>query len=51
MGEPEPRRCPRCGGSLSEPISGEVHCYVECGACGHRFELDDPELTASAAPR
>ena len=37
--------CPRCGEQLSEPISGDVHCYVECSRCGARFELDDPELS------
>jgi hydrogenase maturation factor HypF (carbamoyltransferase family) len=36
--------CPRCGGELTEPISGDVHCYRECTGCGTRFELDDPEL-------
>lgn len=36
--------CPACGGSLGEPISGDVHCYVECARCGLRFELDDPRL-------
>ena len=38
------RVCPRCRGQLSEPASGDVHCYVECLGCGERFELDDPEL-------
>ena len=36
--------CPACGGALSPPISGAVHCYVECTVCHARFELDDPEL-------
>jgi DNA-directed RNA polymerase subunit RPC12/RpoP len=39
--------CPRCGGRLSEPISGDLHCYVECSRCGEKFELDEPELAAS----
>ncbi|MGA9839062.1 MAG: hypothetical protein WBE40_07960 [Thermoplasmata archaeon] len=39
--------CPRCGGALGPPVSGNVHCYVECGACGARFELDDPDLVES----
>jgi hypothetical protein len=36
--------CPICGGRLSEPISGDVHCYVECTACGERFDLKDPRI-------
>jgi len=36
--------CPDCGGALSEPISGDVHCYVECADCGHRFDLKDPRV-------
>jgi hypothetical protein len=42
--------CPRCGGSLGEPVSDDVHCYVACDECGARFELDDPEL-AERRPR
>ncbi len=41
---PSPAACPACGGPLSPPISGDVHCYVECTVCHARFELDDPEL-------
>ncbi len=45
MNVPGSRRiCPRCGGRLGEPVSGDVHCYVECTECGARFELDDPAL-------
>ncbi len=36
--------CPRCGYPLGPPVSGDVHCYVECTQCRSRFELDDPEL-------
>jgi len=36
--------CPNCGGRLGEPISGDVHCYVECTACGERFDLKDPRV-------
>lgn len=36
--------CPECGGHLSEPISGSVHCYRKCGKCGEEFQLDDPRL-------
>ncbi len=43
------RACPRCRGRLSEPTSGDVHCYVECLDCGERFELDDPELVRNSA--
>ena len=39
-----PRPCPNCGGRLSEPISGDVHCYLECTACGERFDLKDPRI-------
>ena len=39
-----PTRCPTCGGALSPPVSGDVHCYVECTQCHARFELDDPAL-------
>jgi hypothetical protein len=41
-----PERCPVCGGRLGEPVSGDVHCYVECTQCRRRFELDDPDLVA-----
>ncbi|MGP8077317.1 MAG: hypothetical protein ACLQC7_07425 [Thermoplasmata archaeon] len=41
---PGPRRCPLCGGTLGPPFSGDVHCFVECGSCEERFELDDPRL-------
>lgn len=44
-----PRPCPRCGGNLTEPVSGDVHCYRECTSCGTRFEMDDPELAGSVA--
>jgi hypothetical protein len=51
MSEAAPRPCPRCGGALGEPVSADVHCYVECAGCGRRFELDDPELARQdAAP-
>ncbi|MGC2359118.1 MAG: hypothetical protein WA691_02285 [Thermoplasmata archaeon] len=40
--------CPSCGGRLSAPVSGDVHCYVECTECRTRFELDDPELSDPA---
>jgi len=40
-----PGRCPECGGRLGEPVSGDVHCYVECEDCSTRFELKDPRLT------
>ncbi len=43
--------CPNCGGRLGPPVSGEVHCYVECTRCRTRFELDDPELSDPGAPR
>ena len=36
--------CPECGGALSEPISGSVHCFRKCVRCGEEFELDDPRL-------
>jgi hypothetical protein len=36
--------CPDCGGRLTDPISGDVHCYVECTACGRRFDLKDPRI-------
>ncbi len=39
-----PSPCPECGGPLSEPISGDVHCYVECTHCGARFDLKDPRI-------
>jgi uncharacterized protein (DUF983 family) len=42
---PPPRAvCPVCGGALSEPISGAVHCYRQCEACGEEYQLDDPRL-------
>ncbi len=41
-----PHRCPECGGTLGAPVSGAVHCYVDCTACGERFELDDPRFAA-----
>lgn len=37
--------CPSCGGRLGPPVSGDVHCYVDCAECGERFPLDDPRLT------
>jgi len=37
--------CPECGGRLSEPVSGSVHCYRKCAKCGEEFQLDDPRLT------
>ncbi len=40
-----PSPCPECGGRLGEPVSGDVHCYVECGRCGTRFDLKDPRIT------
>jgi len=43
------RRCPACGGRLGPPVSGDVHCFVTCDACGERFELDDPRLAEPAA--
>jgi hypothetical protein len=36
--------CPDCDGPLSEPISGDVHCYLQCLQCGHRFDLKDPRI-------
>jgi uncharacterized protein (DUF983 family) len=39
--------CPACGGRLTEPISGDVHCYVECTVCGERFDLKDPRIEVS----
>ncbi len=39
-----PSPCPECGGTLSEPVSGDVHCYVECMRCGVRFDLKDPRI-------
>jgi transcription elongation factor Elf1 len=36
--------CPLCGGELTEPTSGDVHCYVQCRSCGEQFEMDDPRL-------
>jgi rubredoxin len=41
---PRNATCPDCGGSLSEPVSGDVHCYVLCSSCGHRFDLSDPRV-------
>ena len=38
------RPCPACGASLSEPVRGDVHCYVYCVGCGTEFPLDDPAL-------
>ncbi len=43
--DPARGRCPDCGGELSEPVSGDVHCHVVCRACGAKFELDDPRLS------
>ncbi len=40
-----PRRCPECGGALGEPVSADVHCYVECTACGARFDLKDGRIS------
>jgi hypothetical protein len=45
MGAAAPSKCPECGGELSEPISGDVHCYVECRRCHARFELSDPRIS------
>ena len=42
--------CPDCHGALSPPVSGDVHCYVECLACGHRFDLNDPRVSPDATP-
>ncbi len=42
-----PRACPLCGGRLTEPVSGDVHCYVDCEDCAERFELDDPRLAGT----
>ena len=39
--------CPACGGALGAPVSGGVHCYVECQACGERFDLKDPRIDPS----
>jgi len=36
--------CPDCGGRLSEPVSGAVHCFRKCETCGEEFQLDDPRL-------
>lgn len=36
--------CPECGGPLSEPVSGSVHCYRKCSRCGEEYQLDDPRL-------
>jgi hypothetical protein len=41
------RDCPECHGTLSEPVSGDLHCYVYCLACGAEFTLDDPRLIVS----
>ncbi len=41
---PTERACPDCGGRLGEPVSGDVHCYVECLRCGTRFDLNDPRI-------
>jgi transcription elongation factor Elf1 len=41
---PRTTACPDCGGLLSEPVSGDVHCYVHCMSCGHRFDLNDPRV-------
>ncbi len=38
------RTCPECGGRLSEPVSGDVHCVVICLNCGERFDLKDPAI-------
>ena len=39
-----PSKCPVCQGTLSPPVSGDVHCYVYCQRCGAEFQLDDPRL-------
>ena len=39
-----PSDCPECGGKLSEPISGDVHCYRKCTKCAEEFQLDDPRI-------
>ncbi|MGP8075813.1 MAG: hypothetical protein ACLP8Y_03635 [Thermoplasmata archaeon] len=39
-----PSGCPDCGGKLSEPVSGAVHCYRKCEKCGEEFQLDDPRM-------
>lgn len=41
---PVERTCPDCGGRLGEPVSGDVHCYVECVRCRARFDLNDPRI-------
>lgn len=43
-GPPGPGVCPDCGGRLSEPVSGAVHCYVECADCGARFDPKDGRI-------
>ncbi len=40
----KPPVCPDCGGDLSEPIAGDVHCFRRCLDCGAEFELSDPRL-------
>ena len=40
-------RCPGCGGVLTEPLGGNVHCFVRCTACGAEYELDDPRLAGA----
>ena len=43
-GVPIRSECPECGGPLSEPVSGSVHCYRKCSRCGEEYQLDDPRL-------
>jgi len=42
--ERAPGKCPECGGQLGEPVSGDVHCYVECEGCGQRYDLKDARI-------
>jgi hypothetical protein len=45
--DPDPsggHRCPDCGGPLTGPISGDVHCFRRCLDCGAEFELSDGRL-------
>jgi hypothetical protein len=45
-----PAPCPDCGGALGPVISGDVHCYVQCLECGHRFDLNDPRVGPGRVP-